>query len=346
MITEEAFASLVVRLDSDATFLEDEHPELGRFTAFELLTAMALTHFAASGCDVAVVEVGMGGSLDSTNVVTPAVSVITTLDYEHTAVLGSTLAEIAANKAGIIKPGRPVAVAEQQSEALAVIETEARRNESQLGLAGRDWRVEGDWRRFAAVGPWGSLEELRTGIAGCHQMANAALALAAVTAAGEGFDVPAAAVRYGIGSAALPGRFEVVMVDEHTLVLDGAHTPLAATALAETFLEAFPGRRAVLVLGLAEDKRVEEIVTALAPISARVVATAAASPRAMETGRIVEAFQRYTAGVEEAQSVAEALAMARRVASTENPIVITGSFHVVSEAREAFGLAVSDFTAL
>ncbi len=346
MISEEAFASLIVGVDAEATSLENDRPKLGRCTAFELLTTMALVHFAASECDAAVVEVGMGGRLDSTNVVMPAVSVVTPLDYEHTAVLGSSLAEIAANKAGIIKPGRPVVVAEQQAEALAVINEEARRNESPLWLSGRDWRVEGDWRRFTAHGPWGTYGGLRTGIAGDHQMANAALALAAVTAAQDVFCVTEAAARWGIERAVLSGRFEVVMVEGQAIVMDGAHTPLAAIALANTFREAFAGRRAVLVVGTADDKKIDELAGALAPISTRVLATSSGSRRAMETKRVAKAFRAYTVEVEQVRTVGEALARARFVAGAENPVLITGSFNVVSEAREALGLAISDATTL
>lgn len=338
MISEEAFATLVVRVEDQATILERERPELDRYTTFELLTAMALDYFAATSCDVAVVEVGMGGTLDSTNVITPVVSVITSLDYEHTAVLGSTLSEIASNKAGIIKPGRPVVVAEQQADAFGVIDAAARRNDAPLWLAGRDWDVEGDWRQFTAHGPWGELSKLRTGIAGNHQMANATLALAAVTAGGGTLSVPADTARDGIGKASLPGRFEAVKVGGHTVVLDGAHSPLAANALASAFREAFGGQRAVLVLGMAEDKAVEEIALALAPVSEVVIATSAASPRAMETSRIIQAFESHTATVDKGGGIAAALETARRWAGSENPILVAGSFTVVAEAREVLGL--------
>lgn len=342
MISEEAFASSLDRVADQVMRLERDNGELGGFTAFEVLTAMALDRFAAAACDVAVVEVGMGGSLDSTNVVTPAVSVITTLDYEHTAVLGNTLAEIAANKAGIIKAGRPVVVAEQVPEALGVIEAEANRNESPVFLAGRDWRIEGEWRRFDVSGRWGRWRELRTGITGDHQMANAALALAAVMAAGDIGPVSEEDVRAGMGAAMLPGRFEIAMVGGRTVILDGAHTPLAAASLAATVARVFPGKRAVVVLGLAGDKRVEEIADALAPVSSAIVATVSRSPRAAETKRISQAFQRYEADVRAAPSVAAGLEMALRLAGGEDLILVTGSFTVVAEAREALGLAVPD----
>jgi dihydrofolate synthase/folylpolyglutamate synthase len=178
-IDESAFAALTRRALDAARTVERERPELGEVTAFELATAMALDHFASAGCDLAVVEVGLGGTLDATNVVTPLVSVITALDLEHTAVLGDTLPKIAAQKAGIIKPGRPVAVSPQSPEALAVIEQVAKERESALYVGGRDWEWTGTWRSFSATGPWGTFENLTSGLVGRHQIDNACVAIAA-----------------------------------------------------------------------------------------------------------------------------------------------------------------------
>ncbi|HEY7036146.1 MAG TPA: Mur ligase family protein, partial [Thermomicrobiales bacterium] len=178
-IDESAFAALTRRALDAARTVERERPELGEVTAFELTTAMALDHFASAGCDLAVVEVGLGGTLDATNVVTPLVSVITALDLEHTAVLGDTLPKIAAQKAGIIKPGRPVALSPQPPEALAVIEQVAKERESALYVGGRDWEWTGTWRSFSATGPWGTFENLTSGLVGRHQIDNACVAIAA-----------------------------------------------------------------------------------------------------------------------------------------------------------------------
>lgn len=376
MISEAAFAALTERVTGEAGALEAARPALGRVTAFELLTAMALDHFATAECDVAVVEVGMGGALDSTNVVTPAVSAITALDYEHTAVLGSTLAEIAANKAGIIKPARPVVVAEQAAEAMAVIIGVAARQRSALYVAGQDWHTEGHWRNFTAIGPWGAIPDLRVGLAGSHQMANACLALAALTLVspalavseelegglragveahhGQGrrqqrpygrFDPTwERAARAGLALASLPGRFEVVEVNGCTVVLDGAHSPASARALATTRNEAYPARQTILVVGTAADKRIDDVAEALSGSGRCVLATRARSPRAAETDHVARAFQRVGLPVREVHGVAEALGEAMAMAGEADLIVVTGSFAVVAEAREALGLARADPT--
>jgi dihydrofolate synthase/folylpolyglutamate synthase len=176
-ISEQGFAWLTQEVLAKAENLEVGFPELGEVTAFELTTAMALLFFAKEGCEFAVIEVGLGGTLDATNVVSPAVSIITALDFEHTQVLGSTLSEIAKNKAGIIKPEKPVISVAQQPEALKVIEQAARKNASQLLLEGRDWTVLGDWRNFTVDTPWETLEELRSSLPGRHQAQNAGAAV-------------------------------------------------------------------------------------------------------------------------------------------------------------------------
>jgi dihydrofolate synthase/folylpolyglutamate synthase len=178
-IDEPDFAGLTRRGLEAVQAVERDRPELGEITAFEMTTAMALAHFADVGCDLAVVEVGLGGTLDATNVVTPLVSVITALDLEHTAVLGDTLAKIAAQKAGIVKPGRPVAVSPQPPDALAVIESVAADQHSPLYVGGRDWHWQGSWRSFSATGPWGTLQDLTSGLIGTHQIVNACTAIAA-----------------------------------------------------------------------------------------------------------------------------------------------------------------------
>jgi dihydrofolate synthase/folylpolyglutamate synthase len=350
MISEAAFAVLAERVTGEAEALEAAWPALGRVTAFELLTAMALDRFAASECDVAVVEVGMGGTLDSTNVITPTVSVITALDYEHTTVLGETLTEIATNKAGIIKPGHPVVVAEQRPDALAVIMDVASRQGSSVWVAGRDWQVDGDWRSFSASGPWGSFTNLGLLMAGNHQLTNAGLALAVVETVrrhsailgGINQERLVAAVREGLARASLPGRFEVVETGGRTVVLDGAHSPASARMLAAALREAYPGRPAVMVVGMAADKRIGEIAGALLGEDRCVVATRARTRRAAETGELARAFQRLGASVCEVPRVSDALSEAAAIASEQAVIVVTGSFGVIAEAREALRLAKAD----
>lgn len=342
-IDEPAFAALTLRALHAAEALERDVPELGEVTAFELTTAMGLDYMAAARCDVAVVEVGLGGTLDATNVVTPLASAITALDLEHTAVLGETLPEIAANKAGIIKPGRPVAVSPLAPEALEVVERVAREQDSPVIVGGRDWRVSGAWNRFTAEGPWGRFEDLRSGLAGDHQMENAGLAVAAIWLLGTaGYPVAEPAVRSGLAAAHWPGRFERVSVGTVEVVLDGAHTPASARALAAALTAEYPGRRAVVVLGAMGDKDPAALAGALAPAVREVIATAARGPRSASPSSIAQGVQRTGLGVEERPTVNEALNEAVRVAGSDGLVVVTGSLAVVAEAREALGLAQSD----
>ncbi len=342
-IDEPAFAALTRRALHAAEALERDTPDLGEVTAFELTTAMALDHMAAARCDIAVVEVGLGGTLDATNVVTPLVAVIAALDLEHTAVLGETLAEIAANKAGIIKRGRPVAVASLPAEAMAVVESVARERGSTLIAAGREWRVSGTWRRFTAEGPWGTFEDLESGLAGDYQMENAGLAISAAWLLGTaGYPAPETAVRSGLAATRWPGRFERLRAGASEVVLDGAHTPASARALRAAIATEYPDRRAVVVLGAMADKDVEAIVRVLAPVTRDIVATAARGPRAASPEAIAEGAARAGLLAVTSPSVAEALHDALSAAGSEGLVVVTGSLATVAEAREALKLARPD----
>ena len=305
-------------------------------TAFELVIAMALDHFAAVGCDAAVVEVGLGGLLDATNVVDPAVSVITTLDYEHTEILGSSMSEIAANKAGIIKPGVPVATAALPVEAAAVVAERVAENGSPWLMAGRDWNWHGDWDSFDLTGPWGRLPDLASGLLGDHQLDNASLAVAALWLAFGG-RIDESAIRAGLRSTRWPGRFEIVDQGNRTLVLDGAHTPAAAQALTTAFQRRFPGETATVVLGVLQGKNVEAIAFALAPIADAFVAAKPPGPRGMDAELLAASLSDLGRPVRSADSVEQAI---ERIGSGN--IIVTGSLSTVAAAELALGLGKSD----
>lgn len=341
-IGQEAFARVAgeVRLAVDA--LEQSRPDLGLVTAFELLTVMALLSFAEERCDLAVVEVGLGGTFDATNVITPAVSIITRLDLEHTHVLGETMSAIAANKAGIIKPSVPVITAAQLSEALGVIEAAAGTNRAPLTVAGRDFTWDGAWQSFTWIGKGGQIGGLRSGLAGDHQMENASLAIAAWRALSErAFQVSAAAVRAGIATATLPGRFERVDVDGRTWILDGAHTPVSAASLAAAVLDTF-GHPIGAIAGLLRDKHPAAFFEALAPAVGHLIVTEPHNPRAIPVDELIP-----TARIADSQTIASknldtSMATASARFPDGLPVVITGSFTLVAEARERLGLAVPD----
>ncbi len=343
-ITETGFAALTQRVVRAAEELEGAIPELGQVTAFELVIAMAFDQFAATSCDLAVVEVGLGGTYDATNVITPLVAAITRLDLEHMAVLGNTIEEIAAAKAGIIKPGRPVVVSPQPPEAAATIARIAGEQGSPLLMAGRDWHWTGDDLIFEATGPWGTYRDVRLGLAGEIQQENACTAMAALwTLAQEGTSIPEWAIREGLAAVRWPGRFERVSLPGGTrIVLDGAHTPVSAAALAATVGRLYPHHHAVLVVGSMSDKDPGSLIGPLAPIARGVVATRSRSARAVEPEALAEAARALGLAATAETTVAAAMERATTVAGPEGLVLVTGSLAIVAEAREWLGLAVPD----
>jgi dihydrofolate synthase/folylpolyglutamate synthase len=309
-------------------------------TFFEVTTAMAFTCFADAGVDVAVIEAGMGGRLDSTNVITPLVSVITNIDREHTEYLGETIELIAGEKAGIIKPGVPVVTGAVQPEAIAVIERAAAAAGAQLIRMPRDLGPEevtgGPEPSFDYRGITIRLPGLRIGLRGRHQVGNACLALAALECAGRaGLVVPAASMRAGLAGAAWEGRLERA-AERPDVYLDGAHNPASALVLAGALKEFRPDyKRVILVLGVLQDKDYRGIVAPLAPLADRIVATRPNYGRALDSAALAaEAGARHR-DVVVSPSVAGAIELARAGAAPDDLIVVTGSLYTVGEARAA-----------
>ncbi|MCX7599145.1 MAG: Mur ligase family protein, partial [Armatimonadetes bacterium] len=261
------------------------HPGLAPVTYYEAVTAMAMLGFAAERTDLVVLETGLGGRLDATNLVHPTVCLITRICLEHTAVLGNTLAEIAAEKAGIIKPGVPVVLGAQPEEAWAVLEQRAREVGAPIIRAPDAQVLEapsfipGTRPRPQTVVVGQDTYELA--LLGDHQVENAALAVAAADAlTGAGLDVPREAVAEGLRTVEWPGRLQVVP-GQPMILLDCAHAPAAAAALAEAINRYFRCARVWLVLGMADDKDVEGFAAELVRLRPTVIATAAQSPRAV-----------------------------------------------------------------
>ena len=307
-------------------------------TFFEVTTALAFAYFAEEGTDVVVVETGMGGRLDSTNVITPLVSVITNIDREHTEYLGDTIGKIAAEKAGIIKPGIPVVTGAVQPEAVAVLESRAKEQGAPFFLLGRDFGAENVAASvhpaFDFRGTGGELRGMRLAMLGMHQVDNACLALAAVERLQDaGIEIGEAAVRGGMERAVWEGRLERV-ARRPDLYLDGAHNPAAALRLADalrTLKNEY--RRLILVVGILADKDAAGILAHLAPLADVVVATKPQYSRALDPGRIMQELGRYACGRAATLDVGQAIAEARRQASPDDLIVVTGSLYVVGDAR-------------
>lgn len=350
-VTGAEFAAAAESVLAAADAVERHQPELGRLNAFEATFLMALVHFRSVGCDAAVIEVGMGGLLDATNVLIPAVSVITALDLEHTAILGSTIEEIAVQKAGIIKDGVPVVTSPQPPEALAVIRATAERHRAPLLVGGLDFHWEGTARAATFTGSWGRIGPVSLGLVGQHQLENAATALGATACLRQaGLTIPDDALRRGLGSARLAGRFEVVPAPAVSalspalgsvappVILDGAHTPAAAAALVATIQAEYPQRAATIVLGMATDKDVAAFIERIRPVTRRLIGTAAHSARATPSDRIAELAGAAQLAATARPTVAEAVIAALQETPASDIIVITGSLAVVAEAREAFRL--------
>ncbi len=320
----------------------DQIPEL---TWFEMTTALAFLYFAHEQTDVVVCEVGLGGRLDATNVITPLVSVITSLSYDHTHLLGDTLAKIAVEKAGIIKQHVPVVSAPQPQEALAVLESVAAERNAPVTLVGRDWDyVPGssslDGQRFQA-GPVGDLAEYWTPLAGGHQSINGTVALAALSLVRQsGVNLPPELVAGRRLQANWPGRFEVVN-ERPWVVLDAAHNGASAMCLKETLAEVFPDQgRVTLVFGASADKDVSGMFEAILPITDHLVLAKAVHPRATspdELAALAEGLG-YRGTIEKIPVVTEALDRAKVLAGSEGIAVVTGSLFIVGEARDVIGL--------
>jgi dihydrofolate synthase/folylpolyglutamate synthase len=314
--------------------------EHGPPTYYEISTALALDYFAARDVQAAVLEVGLGGRLDATNVVTPRVSILTTIGYDHMAILGNTLTEIAGEKAGIIKSAGWAVSAPQQEDVMAVFETVCREKGARLWVADK-----GGGRQVlpAPAGPWPypvPIEEGTLSLRGGFQVINARVAVTTVMALAEqGWEIPTEAVREGLGTVQWPGRLEVVG-QRPWLVLDGAHNVDAARVLRQALEAEFPFRHLLLVMGFSQGHDVAAFAEQIAPRADRVFVTASRHPRAASPQTVAETVsQSTTAPVHVVPGVAEALDRAREKAAAEDLICVCGSLFVVAQAREACGLA-------
>jgi len=336
-VDEAEFAALADALEPVDQAVRKTRPEIGEPTAFEVATAMALLAFARAEVDAAVVEVGMGGRLDATNVVTPAVSAITSISLDHTAILGSTLPEIAVEKGGIIKPARPVVVGPQKPEALATLERIAAERDALLLRWDVDWQAGSDECGARLDGPWGDWRNVELALAGPHQIENAGTALMAAWQLDPSILADEERARAALASVRWPGRFERIGTAPDIYV-DGAHNADSIARLVETLAPRIQ-RPPIVILGISRDKDLEGMLAELASLQPRLIATASHNPRAADPARIIAAAASQGMAAEDGGDVDAALARARAEAAPDDLIVVTGSLYAVAEAREALGLA-------
>ena len=337
LITEEDFADLVEYLH---TFLKKDAQEgPGRITLFDFLTVMAFSHFKNRGARAQVIEVGLGGRLDSTNVVHPTVCGITSLGLDHIEVLGDTLEKIAGEKAGIIKPGIPVVCAPQKPEALRVVRDTCERLASPLSVVGTDLILEEgessiDGQAFSLTTSRNRYR-LCTPLLGKYQMENAAVAVGMVEALMEsGLDIDAGSIEEGLRLVDWPCRLEVLQKDP-LLVADGAHNPHAAHRIVEAVKDIFPHRRILMLVGVSGNKDLEGLACELSLLEPAVVlATCSRHPRATPPEHVAQAFGIYPGEVHTTNSVSQALRMAQDMAVGDDLILATGSLFVAAEVKE------------
>jgi dihydrofolate synthase/folylpolyglutamate synthase len=339
LITEAKVVELAGRVRDvarTATGPDGRHPLNPTF--FEVTTAMAFSYFADEGVDIAVIEVGMGGRLDSTNVITPLVSVITNIELEHTEFLGTSLAWIAGEKAGIIKLGVPVVTGATQQEVIALIEDAAFAHRTTVYRLSRDFNPvllsTQPGQVFDYRGINSSYEQIRITMLGRYQVDNACLALASIECLrNAGIIVNEAAVRRGLEQVRWEGRLELV-ARKPDIYLDGAHNPASARKLAATIQEMRTAyRRTVLIIGTLGDKDYHGITSALVPLADHVVVTKPQYSRAMDVRALASEIQKLHGPVETAETVKDAIAAARKAASPDDLVLITGSLYIVGDAR-------------
>ncbi len=328
-IAEERVAELTGRLRAAAAASLDP-------TFFEFTTAMAFQHFADAGIDVAVVEVGLGGRFDATNVLTPVVAAITNVALDHQEYLGHAVPAIAYEKAGIIKPGVPVVVGRVDEDAAAVVARVAEARGAPLYRLTRDFLTEGPSARFRYVGMEQSWDALDCPLDGRHQLDNAACALALLeVASGRGVPVAESAVREGLRHVRWEGRLETVE-RRPLLVLDGAHNPAAAAAVAAylgEFRREHEGARVIAVLGMMRDKDRGEFFARLLPQADEIIVTDARVPRAASPHELSAAAAACGRTAHVIADPHDALALARRMATPDDLILVTGSLMLVGEVK-------------
>jgi len=309
-------------------------------TFFEFTTVLALLAFARARVDVAVVEVGMGGRLDATNLVQPLVSVITNVEADHQRYLGETIAEIAREKAGIIKAGVPLVTAATRPDALAVLTERAARLGSRMILVGRDARTDGASPAcFAYHGAGARVPNLSCPLLGRHQLTNAATALATIDAARElGLTVDAQAMRRGLARVRWEGRLEVVNT-RPSIFVDGAHNPAGANVLAEFVREERarrPGGRLVIVFGILADKDLRGIIERVGALADEVVLTEPSYHRAASVDALRAAASALRIPVRVVPTLALALEETESRLAGDDWCVVTGSLYTVGEVKAIY----------
>lgn len=308
--------------------------ELSKITFFEFTTAMAILYFVEEEVDIAVMETGMGGRLDATNVIKPLVSVITNISLEHKEFLGDTIEAVAYEKAGIIKAGIPLVTGVEQPQAFQVIEKVCNEKMAPLCRLGRDFSFQRNGTtKLSYNGIGGVLDDLTLNLAGSHQFANASIALCTVELLrGKGFTISNEAIYGGLADVTWAGRLETISHNPK-IILDGAHNPAGAEVLAGVIADELEFDKLYLILGIMADKDIEGIISPLAPLAEEVILSRPEYERASPASALLPAAKKYNKNSVSFEALKEAIDYARSRAAGDDLIIISGSLFTVGEAR-------------
>lgn len=341
-ITQDDFSSTVDAMWDSIELINTKIPE-SPITTFEALTALAFIYFSKENVEFQVLEVGLGGRLDATNVVEPEITIITSLSLDHTDILGDTLQEIAREKAGIIKPKVPIITADQQPEALAVLEEISENRSAPMVLIGRDVQFNrtdfnSEMQEVQISGqvldrPFD--HHVRIPLLGMHQLENAALAITALESLRiRGYPIPYDGIYHGLANVLWPGRLEELQ-KKPRIIIDGAHNIWSAKKLREAINEYYEYSSLHLIVGFSSDKDLTSMIKEWAPLSSTVISTRSRHPRSVDPEYIATEFENYGHPTQPIPNIDLALKEAMNRAKEDDIILVTGSLFVISEARES-----------
>jgi len=324
----------VIRLTS---LLKEKSNAIDNITYFEIVTAMALLYFKEKKVDLSILEVGMGGRLDATNIVTPLLSVITNISKEHEFYLGNSLLKIANEKAGIIKKNSVLITGATQPKVLSLFKKRCRTKKTRYYQFGKDISYKlANHNCFHYYGLRNSLEGLNVGLLGEHQIKNAAIALASVEILrGKRYHIEDNAIYQGLSNVHWPGRLEVLKKSP-IVVIDGAHNPAAMKNLKKVLFTEFNFRKLILVIGIMEDKDIRSMFKQIIPVAHKVILCEPNMDRAASTKIIAKRLQKWNVKYHQIKDVKEAVVYALSMAQPKDLICITGSLFTIGEARRIF----------
>lgn len=327
-----------------AAYVDDLKPFIGQvdqITTFEITTALAFKYFSDQKVDFAVIEVGLGGRFDATNVVTPKVSIISAISFDHTKILGNTLPKIAFEKAGIIKNNIPVIVSKQKSSAMKMIQSIALERNAPLVDANGSFRVISgqktlEHQEFMIKDDSSSTGWVKLPLIGSHQLDNARTAYAVIDKLrDQGVKISAAAVKHGFEQVDWPGRLEILQKNP-LVIIDGAHNPDSFRNLAKTIKDYLPERKVIFVLGVSEDKNIRAMLRIIKPVIDTLVITKSTHPRAMETEKIQGLAKIIGISSMCVEKIEDARKIAERLSNENSVIIVSGSIFIAGAFREMY----------